>query len=377
MGQNKKSLYIHIPFCKSKCHYCSFVSYLDKNHYFNDYINTLSIELKNKLNLGELLTTIYIGGGTPSLLPIELYELLFITINELAKIDDNAEVTMEVNPGTVNDEYLCSLRKLGINRLSIGVQSFDDKLLMLANRPHNSADAVTIVNSARKAGFDNISIDLIYGLPTQDEISWSNTLITAVGLDVEHISTYGLKIESGTFFAGHPSSIFPDEDKCAELYLQTIDFLTKNGYKHYEISNFAKNRPDTLEHFESRHNINYWQNNEYIGVGVAAHGYIDEVRYANTTNFGDYLSNPNKQAYEHTVTSKEKIEEAIFLGLRMTVGLNLNEFKNKYDVDIAEKYRSVIDKYTVSGHLEMDSAGLRLTREGILLSNTVLSEFLE
>ena len=352
-------LYIHIPFCIKKCNYCSFVSFCADKKVYGQYFDALKKELeyKNPQNL----KTLYIGGGTPSCIPIEFYrELKF-------DFEQDYEFTFEVNPKTVDFSYLKKLRSLGINRLSIGVQSFDDDILVQIGRLHDAKEAVECVKQAQDAGFDNISIDLIYGLPNQTMQIWKETLKKALSLGVQHISTYGLKIEEGTPFGQNPPENLPDEDLCADMYVECVKTLTKAGFKHYEISNFA------LPKFESKHNLNYWKNAPYIACGVAAHGYENGVRYENTTDFETYLKNPLKPAKTTILTPKDILAEAIFLELRTKEGVELEEFKTLYDVDFEVEYAEQLSKYC--DFFELKDGKISLTTEGFMVSNVILAEF--
>lgn len=368
-----KSLYIHIPFCKSKCHYCNFVSFAGKDEFIEQYFNALKEEIKFYLKKYPpvKLETVYIGGGTPSIAVFGHYEKLFEVLNESTNLSANAEITMEINPATVDLDYLKNICSIGINRLSIGIQSFNDKTLNLLNRAHTSEEAIQTVKTAQKAGFENISIDLIYGLPEQTLESWLTDLKQALKLDINHISTYGLKIEKNTeFYCKLPKNL-PDENVQRSLYLKTIEILEKNLFNHYEISNFAKSG------FESRHNLCYWENQEYYGFGLSAHGYLNKIRFSNTEKFQKYLKNPLIHAEEKQVSFKERIEEAIFLGLRLTEGINTEEFKNLYKIDILQKYSKIVEKYIDCGFMEYNNSCLKLTKEGILLSNNILADFLD
>lgn len=367
------SVYIHIPFCKNKCAYCNFVSFTDKNSLIKLYIDELKNELKTTLSklTAPKLKTIYIGGGTPSLLPINKIAKIVEELSANAIVSKDIEFTIEVNPGTVDKEYLSSLRSMGINRLSMGVQSFNDNILKRINRQHNSEEAVKCIQWAKEAGFNNISIDLIYGLPEQTLDNWSETLERAVSLDVNHISAYGLKIEAGTEFYKNPPKCLPDEDLNADLYVKTIEFLETKGFFQYEISNFAR------KGFESKHNLTYWQNQNYFGFGIASHGYIDDKRYSNTSDLNVYLSNENKKEEERFVSNQEQIEEAIFLGLRLNKGINLVEFEAEYKVDLLKSHEKIIQKYCKNGFMILDDNFLKLTTEGFLLSNCILADFID
>jgi len=357
------SAYIHIPFCKSKCHYCNFVSFAGKEACAEAYFAALKQEISFDL---KELKTLYIGGGTPSIIPEILYEKLLLEL----KFSDSAEVTIEINPGAVSPEYLQALRQIGFNRLSIGAQNFDNGMLKTLNRQHTGKDSAIAVKNALNAGFENISIDLIYGLPGQTLSSWEKTLTQATKLNIKHISTYGLKIEEDTKFYRNLPENLPDEDITSQMYLKTIEILEEKGFNHYEISNFAK------PSFESRHNLVYWNNEEYYGFGLAAHGYVDGVRYANSTNFEEYIENPLQKFEEKKLTTKEILEEAIFLGLRLRKGLNIPKFKQVYAINLLERYGDIIKKYTAQDLMEFDGETLKLTAQGVLLSNFILADFL-
>ncbi|OGI03304.1 MAG: hypothetical protein A2104_01505 [Candidatus Melainabacteria bacterium GWF2_32_7] len=368
---NPRHLYIHVPFCKSKCHYCNFISFANKNEFIEPYFVALKQEIAFYFtDCEQRLETIYIGGGTPSVVDFCFYKDLFELLTSLINISPNAEITMEINPGTVDLNYLKNIRNLGINRLSIGVQSFDDKILKLINRIHSSKEAIETVKLSQKAGFENISIDLIYGLPEQTVKSWGKTLKQALALGINHISTYGLKIEENTEFSRNLPKNLPDDEQQSQIYLKTIEILENNGFNHYEISNFSK------KDFESMHNLCYWKNQEYFGFGLSAHGYLDGIRYSNTENLEKYLENPIKRAFENPVSVSERFEEAIFLGLRLIEGINMEEFKANYGIDIRQKYSKIIEKYINYGFMACEDNNLRLTNHGILLSNSILADFL-
>lgn len=367
------SLYIHVPFCKSKCYYCNFVSLVNINNYAESYVNTLLREIESVFNnrKNPPLKTIYIGGGTPSLMDIKYLDKIFSQINNLTAISQNTEITLEINPGTVDIEYLKNLKSLGINRLSIGVQSFDDKILKAINRIHNAKEAIETVKMVNKAGFNNINIDLMYGLPYQDMNIWENTLNNAIKLEINHISTYGLKIEEGTVFGKNIPSNLPDEDLIVSMYADMTNILTNKGFNQYEISNFA------LSGYESKHNLAYWHNEEYFGLGLSAHGYIDGIRYSNTENIEEYIKNPLLKLSEHKVSFQEAVEEGIFLGLRLIEGINIEKFNKEYNIDLYKKYGKIIEKHISSGFLELKEGFLKLTPNGILISNSILADFIE
>lgn len=361
-----KSAYIHIPFCKSKCKYCSFVSYTDCSKNDRDsYIVSLLDEIDYYYK-GETLETIYFGGGTPSLLPVDIFKQI------LNKFSFNAdtEITVEINPETVDFSYITSLRNIGVNRVSIGIQSFDDNILKNIGRIHSSKKAIECVNLFKNAGFDNISVDFIYGLPEQTLENFLYDITKAISLNVEHISLYGLKIEEGCrFYKNNPRNL-PDDDMQAEMYLAAIQLLESNGFKHYEISNFCRSGK------YSHHNLNYWNCGEYYGFGAAAHGYVDGVRYANFFEIQEYKNMYKDKFSKHKLSKKEQLEEMIFLGLRKAAGINYNQINLKFGIDFEKEYESVVQKYLKTGHLKKTDCGCCFSNEGFLLSNIILSDFI-
>lgn len=355
-----ENAYIHIPFCKSKCNYCSFVSYA-KLHLKNEYLNALEKEILTNYK-NEDLNTLYFGGGTPSVLtPAE-----FKSVISLFNLKPETEITAELNPETITLEYLQELKETGINRLSFGCQTFDENILKLIGRRHNADDVENSVNYARQAGFKNISLDFIYGLPSQSIESFENDLKHAISLGVEHISLYGLKIDEGCYFYNHTPKNLPDEDAQADMYLKAIETL--KDYEHYEISNFSKHG------YNSRHNLNYWDNNSYYGFGCAAHGFENGSRYYNCSNLENYIENPTTHEYSQTLTTQEKLEEEIFLGFRKMSGINVEKINSKFKINFKEKYSKILNKY--QKYLKETNDGYKLTNDGILVSNTILAEFL-
>ena len=353
------SAYIHIPFCKSKCKYCSFVSY-NRPEMMSGYVYALLKDISVNYS-GEELKTLYFGGGTPSLLPVELLEKIIKPFI----FSEDYEFTLEINPDDRDLDYFKQLKSLGVNRLSIGSQTFDDKILKLIGRRHNSEQITEAVNLAKEAGFENISIDLEKFL----------------SLDIQHISTYGLKIEEESFWGkcynketnllitSDTDQIYlPLDDEQADMYEVVNDVLEANGFYRYEVSNFAK------DGFESSHNLNYWNNNEYYGFGVAAHGYVDGVRYSNYTSLEEYMAKPHIHECGRTLSMQEKLEEEIFLGFRKRSGVNVSEIDQKYGIDFGSKYRHILEKY--SDFIEKTPSGYTFNLKGTLISNIILSEFI-
>lgn len=358
------SAYIHIPFCQKKCNYCAFVSF-ETLKYKEFYLKALEKQISKEYK-GEVLKTLYIGGGTPSVLTVDEISKLLCLFN----INKTTEITLEINPETVDEKYLTLLKNTAINRLSIGVQSFDDEILKSIGRIHTSHKAKECISTAQKIGFNNISLDFIYGLPSQSLSNFKNTLEQAIKLKPSHISLYGLKIEENTVFHRHLPKNLPDDDMQANMYLSAVNFLSENGFNHYEISNFS------VIGFESKHNLNYWNNDEYYGFGLGAHGYIDGVRYSNGYNLQQYLNNPFFKDTEKMLSVKEILEEAIILGFRKVDGINVLQINKKFGINFDEIYKNTLNKFMKSGHIKKTPGGYCLSNDGFLLSNLILCEFL-
>lgn len=371
-----KNCYIHIPFCRSKCHYCSFISY-NKLGLKEKYLNALELEIKSNYK-NELLDTFYFGGGTPSILSADEFFKILKNFDYKAE----TEITAELNPEGYYDsnceksngltkDYLKNLFDIGINRISIGAQTFNDDILKLINRRHNSSQIYMAVENAHKVGIENISLDFIYGLPSQTLEMFLQDLKTALNLGVSHISLYGLSIEKNCYFYTHKPHNIADDDVQADMFLAAVEFLTNNGYEHYEISNFS--HPG----FYSKHNLNYWNNNEYYGFGTAAHGYVDNIRYSNQITIEDYIKNPLSHYEQRFESEKDKLEEEIFLGFRKMEGINLELINKKFNINFENKYSKILKKYISLKLLRKTNKGYALTTNGVLLSNSILAEFLE
>jgi oxygen-independent coproporphyrinogen-3 oxidase len=348
-----KNSYIHIPFCKSKCNYCIFTSFINTNK-IDEYIFALKKHIKT-LYKGEYLNTLYFGGGTPSLISTgNINELI-----SLFNLEDNAEVTIECNPENIN--------LYNVNRISLGCQTFDNTILSIIGRHHTKKDIENAVKFYQKNNINNISIDLIYGLPNQTEKSFEKDLKIAIDLGIKHISLYGLKIEKGCFFYKNQPKNLPNIDFQADMYLKANEILQKNGFIHYEISNWA------YEGYESKHNLNYWNNKTYYGFGCGASGYEKNKRYSNTSSLTKYIQNPLQKDFEEELTKKEQLEEEIILGFRKACGINVNHINEEYSINFEEEYSSIIKKY--SNYLIKTKQGYALNIEGMLISNEILSEF--
>lgn len=371
------ALYVHVPFCRRKCSYCSFVSYERREADIPVYIDALREELTRRAG-GERVCSIYFGGGTPSLLSAEHIADLLNTIDSLFAVDGEAEITLEANPGTIDVGYLTDIRMLGINRLSLGMQSLNDNELALLGRIHKGAEAREAVRFARDAGFENLSIDLIYGLPGQTIPDWQNNLEQVIEMGPEHLSLYALTVEADTPMGRaieEKSMPSVDPDLSANQYELAEDLLASHGYHHYEISNWAKRGR------ECYHNMAYWQNRPYLGVGVAAHSCLNGHRFANTQSIDNYLDAFSRNLWpvlesDEEISPRLQLAETVILGLRMCEGLCLDDIRNRFGVDLTAYYRQHIEDLVKSGLLDYNERNIKLTRRGRLLSNEVFWRFL-
>jgi len=371
------ALYIHFPFCRRRCSYCSFVSYQGREADIPVYVKALNKELAMRADR-QRVHSIYFGGGTPSLLSPEQVREILSTVYSLFAVEAGAEVTLEANPGTIDRRYLTAVKAIGINRLSLGMQSLDDNELALLGRIHTASEARAAVRLARDAGFTNLSFDLIYGLPNQALAGWRKTLDDVIDLNPEHISLYPLTLEDRVplrlaIERGEIPQI--DPDLTADQYELAQDMLQEHGYNHYEISNWAK------EGYECRHNLVYWHNLPYLGAGVAAHSYIDGHRLANTADLDSYLNAfsgnllPARELDEE-IGPELKLSETVILGLRLSEGIGLDDIKRRFGVDLLRHYERQINETAASGLLEYSGRRIRLTRRGKLLGNEVFWRFL-
>jgi len=368
------ALYVHVPFCRHKCPYCSFVSYDYREADIPLYLSALKKELIRRAG-GECIRSIYFGGGTPSLLPTEHIGDLLSAISSLFTVDEAAEITIEANPGTVNEVYLTAIRELGVNRLSLGVQSLNDRELALLGRIHTAAEARDAVQHARGSGIDNLSIDLIYGLPGQTLSDWQQTLGEAITMRPDHLSLYSLTLEEETpmWKAIIKEGSLPelDPDVSADHYELAEDLLSAQGYRHYEISNWA------LAGRECRHNLTYWRNLSYLGVGVGAHSCLDGHRIANTKNLDKYLADPSPAPeMDEEIGPELELAETVILGLRLCKGIDLDDIHRRFGIDIMDHYSQQVGEVVDAGLLEQVGRRLILTRRGRLLSNEVFWRFL-
>lgn len=365
------SAYVHIPFCSHICYYCDFAKVMLEGQPVDDYIDELIKEFRSyKI---EKLRTLYIGGGTPTVLTAKQMKKLLLSLTENLDLSFLEEFTVEANPGDLSNEMVAVLINSPVNRVSLGVQTFDNKLLKKIGRIHNEADVYESIEKLRKAGFENISIDLIYALPSQTMEMVQTDLDKLLALNLPHVALYSLILEDHTIFMNRQRRgilRLPSEDKNADMYEYIMDRLAQNGYEHYEVSNFGKSG------FESKHNLTYWDNAEYYGIGAGASGYIDGIRYKNHGPVHHYLQNENKRVHEEILTKKEKIEEEMFLGLRKKSGVSVERFEKKFDINFFNLYGKQVEMLTEQGLLYDDSKVIRMTDKGFELGNNVFEEFL-
>lgn len=370
--------YIHIPFCHHICHYCDFNKVFMKNQPVDVYIEKLIQEIKKRVTPEQKpFTSIFVGGGTPTALDAKQLEQLCSGIAESLPFSDTMEYTFEANPGDLSKDKIDVLRRYGVNRLSFGVQSFNDELLHKIGRNHRSEDVYRSIEDARNAGFKNISIDLIYSLPTQSLEDFEETIDKALALGLPHYSGYSLIVEPKTVFYNlmrKGKLPLPGEETEAQMYELLMEKMAEKGLSQYEISNFAK------PGFESRHNLVYWDNVEYYGFGAGAHGYLEGIRYSNIGPISKYMEPIEKgltpTLHEHAVSKNEKMEEEMFLGLRKTEGVSISLFYQKYQVDLLDLFKLSIEEMKKRKLLEQDGDYLRLTHQGRFLGNEVFQSFI-
>ena len=367
-----KGLYLHIPFCKSKCRYCSFNSFSGISFLQKEYTDAMIDGIK-KLN-NDNIGSVYIGGGTPSFIDGECIVDIMNAVNDIFSMSENAEVTIEINPKTIDKEKLSLYRSAGINRVSMGVQSMIDDELKILGRTHGVSDAVESYEMIRKAGFDNVSLDLMYALPNQTEGSLRESLERMIELNPDHISCYGLSIDEGTPLFDDLESgkiIAKDDEEYFNMYEIIRDTLGKNGYLHYELSNFS--RPG----FQAKHNTSYWKGMEYYAMGAGASGYIGDKRFTYTEDVEKFISNPHIYTVEETLTEDDKISEFVMLGLRMLKdGVDKCEFKKRFDKDVYQIFEKEIKKHMASGMIEDKGDRIVLTPKAYYVSNAVMADFI-
>ena len=373
-------VYIHIPFCKSRCSYCDFATGIYQEELAERYVQALltDIQTTRQDDQSPAVDTIYLGGGTPSMLSPVQIERILSTVHESFDVEPAAEITMEINPGSVTTEKLTEFRRAGINRASFGAQTFDDHELARLGRSHTSADTVKTFEALRDVGFENISFDLIAGLPGQTMSGWQQNVDRSLALVPEHLSFYLLEVHSGTPLAQHIERGIqpkPDDDLAAEMYEWMLMRASKAGYEHYEISNLC--RPG----FESRHNTKYWTGAVYFGFGCSAHSFDGRsLRWSNERDVVRYIeaveNGRSAIVEQHELSPDDLRAEALYLGMRMMSGVNTREYQQLFGVDVCEEYREDFSRFQEAGLIEFDGDLVRLTRAGALMSNEVFSSFI-
>lgn len=376
-------LYLHIPFCLKKCAYCDFLSAKADEKTKERYMKRLLEDVEQFPDKEKyLVTSVFIGGGTPTIVKAEEIKKLLGFVKGSFLLAENAEITIEANPKTVQADSLRIYREAGINRISFGLQSVQDTELKVLGRIHSYADFLESFRMARDAGFTNINGDLMFALPGQSREAWQQTLRQAARLDLQHISAYSLMIEEGTpFYAvyqedlerrtrGEQPEFLPSEETEAQMYLDTIRILGEYGYEQYEISNFAK------KGFSCRHNEGYWSNVSYAGFGLGAASYIENRRFVKTRRMEAYLAGDFSEKEAETLSKTDQMEEFMILGLRRKKGVDRKEFRNRFQMELPEAYEHSIEKYKKAGLLREAEEWICFTEQGMLLSNQVLSEFI-
>ena len=374
MQTKPTSAYVHIPFCTQICYYCDFSKVFIKNQPVDSYLEHL-IEEYDSYDIKKL-RTLYIGGGTPTALSAPQLAFLLEKLTDKLDLSYLEELTIEANPGDLDQEKIAVLKDSPVNRVSLGVQTFNDRMLKQIGRSHLEKDIYENIANLKKAGFDNISIDLIYALPKQTMEDVKTNVAKAIALDIPHMSLYSLILENHTVFMNRMRRgklPLPKEDLEAEMFEYIISELEKAGFEHYEISNFSK------PGFESRHNLMYWDNAEYYGIGAGASGYVDGVRYKNHGPIRHYLQAVeagNARVQEEVLTLKEKMEEEMFLGLRKKTGVSKKRFEEKFGISFEDQYGAVVSELTEQGLLVPDKDIVRMTKQGLFLGDTVAEKFI-
>ncbi|HFU4228575.1 TPA: radical SAM family heme chaperone HemW [Streptococcus suis] len=375
MNKRPTSAYIHIPFCTQICYYCDFSKVFIKNQPVDEYLSGLMEEVK----FYDLptLRTLYIGGGTPSALSADQLDFLLTNLENLLDLSQLEEFTIEANPGDLTADKIEVLKKSKCNRVSLGVQTFDDRMLKKIGRSHNQAQIYETIASLKAAGFHNISIDLIYALPGQTMEQVKDNVAKALELDIPHMSLYSLILENHTVFMNRQrrgNLHLPNEDVESDMFDYILRELEKNGFEHYEISNFTK------PGFESRHNLMYWDNAEYYGLGAGASGYLDGMRYRNRGPIQHYLKaireKGHSRLHEEFLSKTEQMEEEMFLGLRKKTGVSIERFEEKFGISFEERYGQVVRDLINEGLLQEENHWLRMTKKGLFLGDTVAERFI-
>lgn len=374
MLNKPQSAYVHIPFCTQICYYCDFSKVFIKNQPVDDYLRALIAEFRS-YDIKKL-RTLYIGGGTPTSITAKQLDYLLTELVRDLDLDYLEEFTIEANPGDLTPDKIAVMQKSAVNRVSLGVQTFNDKHLKQIGRSHNEAQIYSTIDSLKAAGFHNISIDLIYALPGQTLDQVKENVAKALALDIPHLSLYSLILEHHTIFMNkmrRGKLNLPTEDLEAEMFTYIINEMEANGFEHYEISNFSK------PGFYSQHNLMYWNNDEYYGCGAGASGYLDGVRYRNRVPIQHYLSAVeagDAKLTNEVLTANEKMEEELFLGLRKKTGVSKSRFQEKFGISFDSRYGQIVDKLIKRGLLQEDQDHIRMTKQGLFLGDSVAEEFI-
>lgn len=371
------SLYLHFPFCKQKCAYCDFNSYSNLENLIIPYAKALKIEIKRYLPEPRLIRSVFFGGGTPSYLPAEILAEVLLFVKEHFRLKSDAEITLETNPGTLAGPELAFLKAAGFNRLSFGLQASQDRLLNSIGRIHSWTDFINIYDLGRAADFSNLGVDIIFGLPGQTLQDWGETLERVVFLKPEHISAYGLQLEEGTKLAALvEEGIFqlPSEDEVVKMMEQAMNYLPEKGYRHYEVSNYAK------PGYESIHNLGYWRGNDYLGFGAGAYSTISNERWFNIKEPWRYIEaaaeDTSVVAEREKLDHKTKATEALMLGLRLRSGVNLRDYEAEYGINLIKAAEPYLKSLLEQKLLVLKEPNLALTDAGIMVSNSVISSLL-
>ncbi|MCD3440623.1 radical SAM family heme chaperone HemW [Streptococcus equi subsp. zooepidemicus] len=369
MSKKPTSAYVHIPFCTQICYYCDFSKVFIKNQPVDAYLEALIKEFESYQISS--LKTLYIGGGTPTAITAKQLDYLLSHLQQHLQLDQLEEFTIEANPGDLTEDKIAVLRQSAVNRISLGVQTFNDKQLKQIGRSHTEAQIYATIASLKEAGFQNISIDLIYALPGQTMQQVKENVAKALSLDIPHLSLYSLILEHHTVFMNkmrRGKLQLPTEDLEAEMFEYIISEMEANGFEHYEISNFTK------PGFESRHNLMYWNNDEYFGCGAGASGYLNGIRYRNRVPIQHYLkavADGNARLSEEVLTKEEMMEEELFLGLRKKSGVSVSRFQEKFGLSFESRYGSVVRELQAQGLLVKDKDFVRMTKKGLFLGDSV------
>ncbi|HSH12825.1 MAG TPA: radical SAM family heme chaperone HemW [Desulfurivibrionaceae bacterium] len=378
-GPEPAGIYVHIPFCRSKCGYCAFASYPLAGHDPEAYLAALSREIayyrEQAWCRGRVFDSLFLGGGTPTILGAAQLTGLLDNLRESFTVSPDAEISVESNPNTVDAKKLAALATAGVNRLSLGIQTFDDQTLRRIDRSHTAAEGERAVNLARQAGFTNLSLDLIYGLPGQSPAAWRETLARGVALAPQHLSVYQLSIEPGSRFAELAAAgklTLPDEASETEMAEETVTFLTRAGFERYEISNYARTG------FRCRHNLNYWRNRSWLGLGAGAVGALSGLRLRNSADpqlYQKYWGRGQPAWLEAEGLDRERsFRETVIMGLRLLEGLDLSELRERFGIELQRYYGATLEQLVAKGLLQLTDHRLRLTDRALPVANQVLAE---